>query len=57
METIEPVRFSVEGRGFDIDENYAPRLTGFQSDWDETHDFLFNNIIGGYFDEGSYRRQ
>lgn len=55
METVEPVQFSVEGRGFDIDENYTPRLTGFHSDWDETHDFLFNNIVGDYFDEFSMR--
>jgi hypothetical protein len=55
METVEPVKFSVEGRGFDIDENYTPRLTGFHSDWDDTHDFLFNNIIGDYFEEFSMR--
>lgn len=55
METIEPIHFEVEGRGFDIDENYIPKLTGFQSQWDETHDFLFNKIVGEYFDEFSRR--
>lgn len=55
MEAVEPIQFSVEGRGFDIDDNYTRRLTGFSVDWDETHDFLLHNVLSDYFDELSAR--
>lgn len=50
MKSIEPIRFEVEGRGLDPDENYERRIPDMSS-WDETHDFLLHQVLSEFCDE------
>lgn len=49
MNTIEPLRFHVEGKGIETDENYQPRLS--DRVWSETYDFLFHKAAVELCDE------
>lgn len=40
MNTIEPVKFDIEGEGIKTDDNYQPRLAG--ASWSDTNDFIFH---------------
>jgi hypothetical protein len=54
MEAIEPIRFTAEGPGINVDGSYDGSHIG--GNWDETHNFLLNRVISDYFDivDGEY---
>jgi hypothetical protein len=49
MNTVEPLRFEVEGKGIETDDNYQPRHS--ERFWPETHDFIFHKAAVELCDE------
>lgn len=50
MNTVEPIRFNISGRGIDVDGNYDPRLSEIPT-WSETSDFLLHQAATKFADE------
>lgn len=49
MNTIEPLRFELDGSGIETDENYQPRLS--ERTWSKTSDFIFHRAAIELCDE------
>lgn len=49
MNTIEPLRFELEGKGIETDDNYQPRLS--ERTWSESSDFIFHKAAMELCDE------
>jgi hypothetical protein len=50
MNAIEPIKFVADGSGLDLSE-YSSRISGPNSKWDETHDFILHYSLSDMFDE------